>query len=125
MVFKGLGNFASMMKQAQQLSGRMQEVSQELKSLRTTGSAGGGMVEIEINGAQEILACRIEPSLVTQGDRELLEDLITAATNQAIQKSRQLQADAMKAATGGLELPGLDDALANLTGGADEPDTPS
>jgi len=116
-VFKGLGDFASMLKQAQQIGGRMQEMGEELKQLRAVGSAGGGMVEIELNGIGEALACRIDPQLITGGDGELLEDLVAAAINDANQKSKQLQADAMKSATGGLELPGIEDALAKLTGG--------
>ena len=116
-MFKGLGDLASMMKQAQQIGGRMKEMGEELKKLRAMGSAGGGMVEIEVNGVGEALTCRIEPHLIEQGDIELLEDLVAAAINDANQKSKQLQADAMKSATGGLELPGLEDAMAKLTGG--------
>lgn len=116
-MLQGLGNIASLMKQAQQLGGRLQTMREELRSRRTVGAAGGGMVEIEVNGLQELLGCRIDEKLVEQSDRELLEDLIVAAVNDALAKSRDLQADAMKSVTGGLELPGLNEALAGLGGG--------
>jgi DNA-binding YbaB/EbfC family protein len=115
-MFKGLGNFATLMKQAQQIGSRMQGLSEELKGRRATGSAGGGMVEIEVNGLGEVLACRIDPKLWDQQDRELLEDLVTSAANQAQAKARELHAEAMQGLTGDLDVPGLQDALGRLTG---------
>jgi nucleoid-associated protein EbfC len=120
-VFKGLGNLAnlgSMLKQAQQMGSRMQSLAEELKSKRAEGSAGGGMVTVEVNGLGDVLRCQIDPSLITSGDRELLEDLIPAAVNQAIAKSKQLHAEAMKSMTEGMDVPGLGDMLAKLTGEA-------
>ena len=114
-MFKGLGNLASIMKQAQQIGGQMQQLGERLKEMRATGAAGGDMVEVEVNGALEVLRCRIDPELVAQGDRELIEDLIAAAVNQAIAKGKQLHTEAMKDLTGGLELPGLQDALAKVS----------
>lgn len=114
-MFKGLANLGSLIKQAQQIGGQMQNLSEKLGDLRATGSAGGGMVEIEVNGLMEALGCRIDEQLVTQGDRELLEDLVMAAMNQAVAKGKQLHAEAMKELTGGLELPGLQQALAKVT----------
>lgn len=115
-VFGGLGNLGALMKQAKELGGRLQGLNEELKTKRATGSSGGGMVEIEVNGLQEVLACRIDPKLMEQNDRELIEDLVAAAVNQALAKAKQLHADAMKNLTGGMELPGLDEALAKITG---------
>lgn len=109
-----------MLKQAQQVGERMQKLTEELKSRRVTGTAGGEMVEVEVNGLQEVLRCRIHPQLLADGDQELLEDLITAAVNQALLKARQLHADAMKEVTGGLEVPGLADGLSKLLGGGPE-----
>jgi len=120
-VFQGLGNLATLFKQAQQMGGRLEEISAELKTRRASGSAGGGMVEVEVNGLQEVLSCRIDAGLFEQGDRELVEDLVAAATNQALSKARQMHAEAMKSLTGGMELPGLKDALAGLTGESDSP----
>jgi DNA-binding YbaB/EbfC family protein len=116
-MFGSLGNLGSLLKQAQQIGGRLEGLTQQLKLLRATGSAGGGMVEVEVNGLPEVVACRIDPALFEQHDRELIEDLVRAATNQALGKSRQLHAEAMRSLAGGLELPGLEEALAKLTGG--------
>ena len=115
-MFKKLSNLASMIKQAQQIGGQMQHLSEELKQRRATGSGGGGMVEIEVNGLLEALQCRIDEKLIAQGDRELIEDLMVAAMNQAVAKGKQLHAEAMKDLTGGLQLPGLQEALESMTG---------
>lgn len=116
-MLKGLGNLAGLMKQAQEIGGRMQGMSDELRGRRATGSAGGGMVEVEANGLGELLACRIDPSLIERRDREMIEDLVLAAVNQALTKAKELHAEQMRSLTGGLQLPGLDEALAKLTGG--------
>ncbi|MBN2474464.1 MAG: YbaB/EbfC family nucleoid-associated protein [Pirellulales bacterium] len=121
-MFKGLSNLSSLLKQAQQIGGQMQNLGEQLKDRRATGTAGGGMVEIEVNGLLEVLRCRIDQQLVTQGDREMIEDLVAAAMNQAVAKGKQLHTDAMKDLTGGLELPGLQEALSKLTGS--EPEQP-
>ncbi len=86
----------SIFKQANELRGQLEKLSAELKIRRTTGASGGGMVAVEINGALEVLGCKIEPQLFAQGDRELLEDLLVAAMNDAVTKGRQLHADALK-----------------------------
>jgi len=118
-LFKGLGDLASILKQAQQVGSMMQDVSQRLKTQRVVGSAGGGMVEAEANGAGELLRVTIEPSLMEQGDREMIENLIPAAVNQALSKAKQLHADAMKDVAGGLNIPGLNEAIGHLgEGGA-------
>ena len=113
-MFKELGNLASMLKQAQKIGGRMQELTEELKSKRVEGSAGGGMVVVEVSGTGEMLGCRIEQELVEQQDRELMEDLVTTAVNQALQKARELHAEAMQGLAGGI--PGFGDALSKLSG---------
>jgi DNA-binding YbaB/EbfC family protein len=115
-MFQGLGNLGSLWKQASEFSGQLQKLGDELKSRRATGSAGGGMVEIEISGAMEIVRCKIDPQFFAQGDREMLEDLVVSATNQAVSKAKQLHADALKNMTGGLQLPGMKEALEKLTG---------
>lgn len=116
-MFKGLGNFTSMLRQAQEIGARMQGLSERLKVQRTQGSAGGGLVEIEANGLGEVLRCKIDPTLLEQQDRELLEDLVASAVNQALAKARALHAEALQSMTGNVELPGLQDALAKLTSG--------
>jgi DNA-binding YbaB/EbfC family protein len=124
-VFKGLGNIANIgtiLKQAQEFGGKMQAIQAELKGKRATGSAGGGLVEVEVNGLGEALAVRIDPTLIEKCDREMIEDLLPAAFNAAQQKARQMHAEAMQALTGGVPLPGLDDALSQLTSGGSAPD---
>jgi nucleoid-associated protein EbfC len=118
-MFKGLGNLANIgaiMKSAQEMGTRMQALNEELKSRRATGAAGGGLVEVEVNGIGEVLAVRIDPTLVEKQDREMIEDLLPAAFNSAVQKANQLRAEAMQSITGGMQLPGLDDALSQFTG---------
>lgn len=118
-MFKGISNLASVMKQAQQMGSKMKEVNERLKSQRVTASAGAGMVEVEANGLGEILRVTIEQDLVDKGEREMIESLLPAAINQAVSKAKQLHVDLM---TDGIELPGLDQALAQLTLGDDEGD---
>jgi nucleoid-associated protein EbfC len=115
-VFKGLANLGSLLKQAQQIGGQMGKLTEEMRKRRVSGTAGGGMVEIELNGLMEVLRCRIDPQLFGQNDRELIEDLVVAAVNQAISKGKQMHADAVREMTGGLPLPGLNEALAKFTG---------
>lgn len=116
-MLKGLGNLANLpgiMKQAQEMGGKLQQINEDLKRKRVTGSAGAGMVEADANGLGEILAVRIDPSLIEKQDREMIEDLMPAAINAARQKAQQLHAESMQELTGGLNLPGLSDALGGL-----------
>ena len=122
-MFKGLANLGTLLKQAQQLGGQMGQLSEEMRKRRVTGTAGAGMVEIEVNGLMEVLRCTIDPQLLAQNDRELIEDLVVAAVNQAIGKGKQMHADSIRDLTGGLPLPsGFHEALAKFTGteGANE-----
>jgi len=115
-MFRGLANLGSILKQAHQLRGQMDELGDKLRTRRTTGSAGGGMVEIEVNGLMEVLRVSIDETLVAGGDRELLEDLVAAAMNETIRKGKELHAEALQELTGGLQLPGLQDAMAKFMG---------
>jgi len=114
-LFNKIGDMASMVRQAQQLGGKLEGLSETLKTRRAAGSAGGGLVEVEVNGLQEVLACRIEPGFFAQGDRELIEDLIRVATNDALTKAKQLHAEAMQSMMGA-DMPGMSEAIARLTG---------
>lgn len=113
-MFKGLSNFASMMKQAQEFQGKMGAFQESLRELQATGEAGAGMVRATVNGQQQILSCQIDPALLQSGDREMLEELVVSAVNQALEKSRQLAAEKMSSLTEGFSLPGLQDALSNF-----------
>jgi len=115
-MFQGLSNIGSLLKQAGQLRGQMGQMTEKLKGRRATGSAGGGMVEIEVNGLMEVLRCSVDDSLVEGGDRELLEDLLVAAMNQTILKGKQLHAEVLQELTGGMQLPGLQEVMAKFMG---------
>lgn len=113
-MFKGLGNMVSVMRQARQFGAQMQAVTDKLKSQRASASTGAGMVEVEVNGLGEVLRVKIDPGLVDRGEREMIEDLIPAAVNQAVTKARQLHMDAFKSAAEGLDLSTLNEALAQI-----------
>jgi DNA-binding YbaB/EbfC family protein len=121
-LFEGLKNFAnlgSVLKQAQEMGSKIQGLKEDLKHLHAQGTAGAGLVTIEVNGLCEVLACRIDPSLLKPEDREVLEDLIAAATNQAMTKAKDLHAEAIRGLTGGMDFPGMGEMMNKLTGGAD------
>ncbi|MCH8830563.1 MAG: YbaB/EbfC family nucleoid-associated protein [Planctomycetes bacterium] len=116
-MFKKIANIASMMKQAQQMQGRMAEMQENLVHLKVEGNAGGGMVIVEANGQQKILGLKIETSLLESNDKELLEDLLVAAVNQALEKARESAAMEMAKITNGLDVPGLGEALSGMSPG--------
>ncbi len=113
-MFSRLTSLAGLLKNAHELGGRMQAITDELRARRATGSAGAGLVEVEVNGLVEVLRCRIDPKLLAQPDAELLEDLLVTAVNQAVAKAKEFHAEAVRSATSGLNLPGLDDALGKM-----------
>lgn len=120
-MLKGLGNLASLMKSAQEMQSRMKSMQENLGKIRAEGTAGGGMVTVEVTGQQQVVNCKIEQSLIDDGDRELLEDLIVAATNQALKKAQEVAAEEMAGLTGGMNIPGLGDTLSQLGLGGGEP----
>jgi nucleoid-associated protein EbfC len=113
-MFKGLGQLASLMKSAQEIQGRMKDMQETLRRLKIEASAGGGMVTVEMNGQQQLLNCRIEKSLLESGDGEMVEELVVAAVNAALDKVKQTAAEEMSKLAGGMEIPGLNEALAQL-----------
>jgi nucleoid-associated protein EbfC len=115
-MFKSLGNLAALMKQAHLLGGRMQALTDRLKQERVTGSAGGGMVEVEANGLGEILRVRIDPSLLSSAERDMLETLAPTAINQALEKARQKHTEAMQAMAGQLDIKNLQEMIQQMTG---------
>jgi nucleoid-associated protein EbfC len=125
-MFKEIANLASLMKHAQKMSDRMKELQKQLKTKRATGSAGAGMVEVEVNGLGEVLHVKIDPTLVEQGEREMIEDLLPAAVNQALAKAKQLHVETMQSLTGDLNFPGLNQAISEfMAGGGDGADEDS
>ncbi|KZC99601.1 YbaB/EbfC family nucleoid-associated protein [Oceanibaculum pacificum] len=98
-------NLAQMMKQAQQMQSKMADMQAELERQEIAGASGGGMVSVTLNGKGEMRAIKIDPSLVSAEDVEVLEDLIIAATNDAKSKVEAHMAEQMQKLTGGLSLP--------------------
>jgi len=100
----GFGNLAKM---AQQMQAEMARVQAELDVLTVEGSAGGGAVRATVSGKQELLAITIDPEVVDPADVEMLQDLVMAAVNDALNAARSEAEQRMSAVTGGLRLPGM------------------
>lgn len=98
-------NLSQMMKQAQEMQAKMAEMQDKLAAAEVTGTAGGGMVGVRMNGKGQLLAVKIDPSLANAEEVEMLEDLIVAAAADAKSKSEAEAAEAMQELTGGLALP--------------------
>ena len=96
-----------LMKQAQQMQKRMLEIREELANRTVEATVGGGMVTAVVNGQQEIVSLHITPEVVDPDDTEMLEDLVVAAINEALQQSQELMSAEMSKLTGGLKIPGL------------------
>ena len=101
---KGFGNI---LKQAQEMHARISQLQEELASRTVEASAGGGMVTVLVNGKQEVVSIRLDPEVVSRDEIEMLQDLIRAATNEAIHRSQEMMTEEMKKVTGGLNLPGI------------------
>jgi DNA-binding YbaB/EbfC family protein len=97
------GNIAQMMQQAQKMQENLKRAQEELANLEVTGAAGGGMVTVTLTGRMEARRVRIEPSAL--GDGEMLEDLVAAAINDAVNKANAESEKRMSAATAGLPIP--------------------
>jgi nucleoid-associated protein EbfC len=95
---------SNMLKQAQALQANMQKAQAELAQLEVTGESGGGMVKVIVNGRHEVKRVQIEPAVVG-GDREMLEDLIGAAVNDAMRRVEAASQAKMAGVMGGLQLP--------------------
>ena len=96
------GNMANLMKQAQKMQRQMEEQAKELETKEYTATAGGGAVEVTMNGKREVLRVKLEEEVVDPEDIEMLQDLIVAATNEALRKVDEESNSAMSKLTGGL-----------------------
>ena len=105
----------SIIKQAREFGGQVHEMNEKLKELRLDGTAAGGLVTVSVNGLQELVACKIDPSLFQQGDAELLEELIITAVNSAIEEARTQQADTMRTIAGNLDMSSLSGFIEKLS----------
>ena len=94
-----------MMKQAQEIQGRMQKIQEDLTGLEVEGQSGAGLVKVKLNGKLDALAVKIDPSLIKPEEAEMLEDLIIAALQDAKAKAEAAVQAKMREVTGGLPLP--------------------
>ena len=119
-MFKGLGNIAALMKQAQTMGPKMQEQMEQLKTKQVTGTAGGGMVTVHANGAGQVLSVEIDPALAEKNDIEMIQDLLPAAINDALEKQQLLRMEVMQSVTEDLPLPGsMENMLKQFMGEAE------
>ena len=98
-------DLSKLMKQAQELQSKMADMQEQLAAMEIDGTSGGGMVTVTLNGKGEMRRAQIDPSLLNADDKEVLEDLIVAAQNDAKKKVEAHAAEEMQALTGGLPLP--------------------
>lgn len=96
------GNMNNLMKQAQKMQQQMMEAQAELESQEVTATAGGGAVEVTVSGKKEVVKVKLTEEVVDPDDIEMLEDLIMAATNEAIRKIDEISNSKMSKFTGGL-----------------------
>jgi DNA-binding YbaB/EbfC family protein len=104
MKMKGMGK---MMKQAQKLQNQMARLQDELADKTVEASAGGGMVKVVANGKQQVLSIDIDKEVVDPEDVEMLQDLVLAAVNDALNRSQEMVSSEMGKLTGGMNIPGL------------------
>jgi len=99
--------FGDIMKEAQKLQAQLEAVREEVAKRRVEASAGGGMVVVEANGNQELVSIKIDREVINPEDPQMLEDLVLAASNEALRKAKDLVQAEMGKLTGGLKIPGL------------------
>ncbi len=103
----GLGGMGGMLQQVQRMQEEMARIQEALKDEMVTASVGGGVVTVVMNGQQDLVSVTIAPEAVDPDDVEMLQDLLVAAFNSAMEQSRALAAERLSAVTGGLSIPGL------------------
>jgi DNA-binding YbaB/EbfC family protein len=99
------GNIGNLMKQAQQLQANMQRAQAEIASMEVTGESGGGMAKVTLTGKYEARRVTLDPSIVSAGDKDMIEDLIAAAINDAVQRIEKVTKEKMSGYMSGLNLP--------------------
>ena len=102
-----MAGMGKLFKQAQKMQKDMAKIQAEMASKTVEATAGGGMVTVVVNGNQEVTNVKIEKEVVNSDDIEMLENLIIAAVNEGLRKSKEMVADGMSKLTGGMNIPGL------------------
>jgi DNA-binding YbaB/EbfC family protein len=100
-------DLSNIMQQAKSMQEKMAKIQEDLAKKSITGSSGGGMVQVTVNGQGEVLSVAVEPQIIDPAEAEMLQDLITSATNDALRKAKDLSQQELGQLTGGLNLPGL------------------
>lgn len=100
-------DIGKLVKQAQQVRAKMEEMQAKLREKTVEASAGGGMVRVVMNGRHQVVSVKIDPEVVDPSDVEMLEDLVIAAVNEAGTQVEEMIKNEMGALTGGLQIPGL------------------
>ncbi len=100
-------DMSSIIKQAQEMPTKMNDIQERLAQKKITGSAGGGMVSVTVNGKGELLSMDMEKELLDPQEKEMVQDLIVAATNDALRRAKELGSQEMVHLTGGMKIPGL------------------
>lgn len=98
------GNLSELMKQAQKMQADLQKAQEEIAEVEVTGQAGGGMVSVVMNGRHEVRSVKVDPSLLDE-DRDMLEDLVAAAVNDAVQRVNDTVREKMGSMTAGMQMP--------------------
>ncbi|AZL84424.1 MULTISPECIES: YbaB/EbfC family nucleoid-associated protein [Aliivibrio] len=104
-MFGGKGGMGNLMKQAQQMQDRMQKMQEEIGNMEITGESGAGLVKVTITGSHSVRRVEIDPSLMEEDEKEMLEDLIAAAFNDASRRIEETQKERMAGVTGGMQMP--------------------
>lgn len=101
------GGMAQLMKQANQMQGKMKKVQDELAKAEYEGTAGGGAVTVKVSGEYKMISLVIKEDVIKSGDVEMVQDLVLAATNEAVKIARETSQKEMEKVTGGMNIPGL------------------
>jgi DNA-binding YbaB/EbfC family protein len=104
-------DLSNIMEQARGMQEKMAKIQEDLAQKTITGSSGGGMVLVTVNGQGDVISMSIEKAVIDPGESEMLQDLIVSATNDAIRKSKELSKQELGQLTGGLNIPGLSNIL--------------
>jgi len=113
-MFGGLKSLANIMQQAGEIKGKLAAAKERVSKLRSEGSAGPDLVRIVVSGEMTVLSVSIDQNLIASGNRQLIEQLVNAAANEALQKSKSAAAAEMVDIAEGMNVPGLQDAIGKM-----------
>jgi DNA-binding YbaB/EbfC family protein len=102
-----LSNMGDLMKQAKAMQEKLTNLQAEIGARTVEASAGGGMVTAKVTGKLQVVSITIDPEIINSGDREMLQDLVVAAVNEALRQAQAMMTEEMSKLTGGLRIPGL------------------